>query len=111
MKLRYATLSSVAGLGLVTLLALPARAAPVSAADIAAGARESNVENVASYGRRCWRRHGKLYCRRYVRRAYPHAYWGPGWGYGPGFSLYFGGGGHRGWHGGHRHHGGGRHHR
>lgn len=109
--IKTATLS-LAGLGLFTLLALPAQAAPPMGADVAAGARTSNVEK-AAYGRRCWRRHGKLYCQRYVRRGYPYAHhgWGPSWGYGPGINLYFGGGGHRGWHHGHRGHHGGRHHR
>jgi len=103
--IRNATLS-LAGLGLIALFALPAHAAPSPGAGVAADV-PSNVEK-AHYGRRCWRSHGKLYCRRYVRRAYPYAYyngWGPGYGYGPGIGFYFGGGGHRGHHwGGHHHH-------
>lgn len=112
MMIKNATLS-IAGLGLVTLLALPAQAAPPTGADVAAAARTSAVEKT-HYGRQCWRRHGKLYCRRYVRRAYPYAYyngWGPGWGYGPSLGFYFGGGGHRGWGGGHHGFHGGHHRR
>lgn len=103
------TTLSLAGMGLLAFLALPAQAAPPTGADIAAGTNTSGVEK-AHYGRRCWRRHGKLYCRRYVRRGYPYAHyrsWGPSWGYGPGIGFYFGGGGRHGWHGGHHH----RHHR
>lgn len=113
--IKNATLS-ITGLGLMSLLALPAHAAPPTGAGLAAAAPASSVEKTAYYGRRCWRRHGKLYCRQYVRRAYPYAYydgWGPGWGYGPGLGFYFGGGGHRGWGGGHHgfHGGGGHRHR
>ena len=112
MMIKTTTLS-LAGLGFVALLAMPAQAAPTVGAKGPADVSTS-VEKAASYGRRCWRRHGKLYCRRYVGRGYPYAHhngWGPGWGYGPGLNLYFGGGGNRGWHGGGRHHGhhGGRH--
>jgi hypothetical protein len=110
MMIRNATLT-LAGLGLVGMFALPAQAAPSVGAGLAAQT-PSAVEKTAYYGQRCWRRHGKLYCRRYVRRAYPYAYygngWGPGYGYGPSFGLYFGGGGRGHWGGGHHggHHGG-----
>lgn len=100
---------TVAGLGLVGLLSLPAQAAPSMSGGLSA-AVPSSVEK-ANYGRRCWRRNGKLYCRRYVGRGHPYAQhgWGPGWGYGPGLNLYFGGGGRHGHH--NRGHRGGRHHR
>jgi hypothetical protein len=111
------------------LLAGSASAAPVGNLATLQAPTTSNVENVAYGYRRCWRHHGRLHCRRAMRRygyanTYyaPYPYYGYGYGYdypsygygygygGPVFGFSFGGGrnfyggGHRGFHGGH--HGG-----
>ncbi|MDX2204613.1 MAG: hypothetical protein NW223_17815 [Hyphomicrobiaceae bacterium] len=94
MEARFAIVPA-AGLMLLALLAVPARAAPLPVAD-GLGALHAGAVEKANYGRRCWRHRGRLICRRYYR---PH--------YGPFFGFSFGGG--RGWHGGGGHWQGGGH--
>ncbi len=99
MMIRNASLAA-GGLLLLGMLTSQAQAAPPSTKDAAMSTQTVDVEK-AHYGRRCWRRHGKLYCRHYGRRHYPYAYYN-NWGYpGPAFGFYFGGGNR--W--GHHHHG------
>lgn len=108
MMIRNATLSA-AGLMLLGVLAAPAQAAPLSAPGLSEAQQQGGLVEKTRYARRhCWRHRGVWVCRRYVRRYYPYAYWGPGYAYGPSLGFYFGGGGHRGHHGGHH---GGHHHR
>ena len=94
--------ASVLGLG---LLATPASAAPMM--NLQGPEVDTGAVEPARYGRRCWRHHGHLHCRRVYHRRYygygPDYY--PYYGYGPSLGFYFGGGhrhwGHRHW--GHRH--------
>lgn len=99
--IRIAALSAGALL-MFGVLAPQAQAAPPSMTDMTASSQAANVQK-ADYGRRCWRRHGKLYCRYYGRRHYaPYAYY-DNWGYpGPAFGFYFGGGNRWGHHRGYR---------
>lgn len=103
MKTKQWLISAIGALALGGAAALPAQAAPATAAIQLglgpAAAVDTGVEQVRD---RCYRRHGRWFCSK--RRHFYH--------YGPGIRLYFGPSRHWGSHRGNwRHHHGRRHHR
>jgi hypothetical protein len=93
MKIRQFVFGAAAAIGL-GLGAASAQAAPAlaTAGDLTSAVRENSNLDQVYWGRRCWRHHGYLHCRRvWVDYGYaPYTYYEPYY-YRPSFGFFFGG--------------------